>query len=342
VVRLSSRQPNVVSEMCEHRETNCQPCRRWRLALSHKQDLLAVARRRPGCREDAEDAVAEAMLRAVTFDGLDEDRIGAWMTRTLMNLCADRGRDLARGPQRHAYSIRMSLPAPGPEEQVTERLHATYATEQVGALPDGQREALLLKASGIPVGDVARRMGLGYKATESLLSRARATLRLSLVAGVAAVLARIARKAATPLPLATFALVGAMAALVTSSAGQSPVTPSPETEVVSETGGAELRRRPSPLRTRHAVVPDSSGSRSASGMPTPASTPSPGAPPAPGVGLDAPLEAAETLAGLVEEAVPVDEANAVASLPPCPPSAITPAAIVCPVDVPADAPRSPG
>lgn len=178
----------------------CQTCRRWLLAWSHRDDLLAIARRRLPCADDADDAVAEAMLRAVQFDELDEDRIGAWMTRVLINLCIDHNRERGREPRRRQYTQMIEMSTPTPEDVVVDRAAAATACRRLRGLPPSQQEALLLRAHGLSVPEVAARLGVGYKAAESLLSRGRAAVRLALVAGVAAFMggARNARQLSAP------------------------------------------------------------------------------------------------------------------------------------------------
>lgn len=167
---------------------DCTACRRWHLAWAHRADLLAVARKRVVCREDADDVVNEAMLRAVQFDGLDESRIAPWMTRVVVNLCTDAERDRARAGKRRHYAVMIDMPVPSPEDVVVDRAAAVTACERLSGLPHSQREAVLLRAAGLPVAQVASELGVPYKAAESLLSRGRATLRAGLVAGAAGVL----------------------------------------------------------------------------------------------------------------------------------------------------------
>lgn len=211
------------------RGIDCPTCRRWLLAWTHRADLLAIARRRLRCRDDADDVVAEAMLRAVQYEDLDEDRIGAWMTRVLINLCADRGRDLAKEPRRREYAVLMALPAATPEEVVVERGIAVSACASLGQLPPSQRQAVLLRASGMSVSEVASQLDVGYKAAESLLSRGRAAVRAALVAGVAGILAgmRPSRRASLAAGPVVLAALGALAVLTGTPAAPPEAVPLP-------------------------------------------------------------------------------------------------------------------
>ncbi|WP_260327003.1 RNA polymerase sigma factor [Streptomyces sp. TLI_185] len=147
---------------------------------SHREQLLRVARRRSMSQEDAEDAVHEAMLRAAERPDLDDERLGAWLTTVTMRLCVDRYRQVNREAE-----VRTSptLIAPGPvpvEEAVCDRAEAKWLAVRHGELPARQAEALRLKSEDLDVSQVAVRMGLSYRTVESLLARARRTLRASL------------------------------------------------------------------------------------------------------------------------------------------------------------------
>ncbi|GGV26576.1 hypothetical protein GCM10010260_78710 [Streptomyces filipinensis] len=153
---------------------------RWQRMWSHREQLLKVARRRSMSREDAEDAVHEAMLRAAERPDLDDERLAAWLTTVTMRLCVDRHRQVNREAE-----VRTSptLVAPGPvpiEEAVCDRAEARWLARRSGELPARQAEALRLKSEDLDVSQVAVRMGLSYRTVESLLARARRTLRASL------------------------------------------------------------------------------------------------------------------------------------------------------------------
>ncbi|ALC19865.1 sigma-70 family RNA polymerase sigma factor [Streptomyces pristinaespiralis] len=161
---------------------------RWQRAWSHREDLLKVARRRSVSAEDAEDAVHEAMLRAAEHPDLDDERLGAWLTTVTMRLCVDRHRQVHREAQVRS-SPRLHPPGPVPvEEAVCDRAEANWLAVRSSELPARQAEALWLKAEDLDVGQVASKMGLSYRTVESLLARARRTLRNSLAATLGLVL----------------------------------------------------------------------------------------------------------------------------------------------------------
>jgi RNA polymerase sigma factor (sigma-70 family) len=158
---------------------------RWRRTWSHREQLLRVARRRSASAEDAEDAVQEAMLRAVENTHVEDERLGAWLTTVTMRLCVDRHRQLSREAEVGNRSILARSPSTTVEEEVCDRAEARWLAGRSGDLPARQAEALWLKAEDLDVGQVARKMGLSYRTVESLLARARRTLRNALAGTLA-------------------------------------------------------------------------------------------------------------------------------------------------------------
>ncbi|MET9434109.1 sigma-70 family RNA polymerase sigma factor [Streptomyces sp. NPDC006551] len=159
----------------------------WQHLWSHREQLLKVARRRSLSTEDAEDAVQEAMLRAAENPHLDLDdpRLGAWLTTVTMRLCVDRYRQVNREAEVRRIP-RLVAPGPVPvDEAVCDRAEAKWLAFRSQELPARQAEALRLKAQDRDVGQVAQEMGLSYEAVESLLARARRTLRNSLAGTLA-------------------------------------------------------------------------------------------------------------------------------------------------------------
>lgn len=138
---------------------------------------------------DAEDAVQETLLRAaVNHGGLDQDRISGWLTAVTIRLCVDSHRQRER-ESRH-WGRAPGDPSPRTvDEEVCERDWATWAASHIDRLPPRQRAALLLKADGHDTGTVARRLGVSPRSAESLLARARRTLRSALLPAAVAVAA---------------------------------------------------------------------------------------------------------------------------------------------------------
>ncbi len=157
------------------------PGNRWELVWSHRDELLEMARSRSASAEEAEDAVQEAMIRAVEDPGVPYGRVRPWLRRATLRACADRRREIARDAE-----VRDSLSAAPAdpflvEEMACDRAEARWlAARSAELLPARQAEALRLHSQDLDVGQVAGVMGLSYRATESLLARARRSLRTAL------------------------------------------------------------------------------------------------------------------------------------------------------------------
>ncbi|MEU6592262.1 sigma-70 family RNA polymerase sigma factor [Streptomyces sp. NPDC046881] len=230
---------------------------RWQRMWSHREQLLKVARRRSMSPEDAEDAVHEAMLRAAERADLDDERLGAWLTTVTMRLCVDRYRQVNREAE---VGSRPTLVAPGPvpvEEAVCDRAEAKWLAVRSGELPARQAEALRLKSEDLDVSQVAVRMGLSYRTVESLLARARRTLRASLAGTLGLVLFLIGRgrprgggrvqAVAVTSTAATLAVAGLMLPYALDGDGGGTV-PTPRQPAVS--GAAQVLRTGSGMRVR--------------------------------------------------------------------------------------------
>ncbi|MFI2778948.1 sigma-70 family RNA polymerase sigma factor [Streptomyces sp. ALB3] len=161
------------------------PGNRWELVWSHRDELLEIARSRSASAEEAEDAVQEAMIRAVEDPGVQYGRVRAWLRRATLRACAERHRQVAREAELsrslHAAPVEPLLV----EEVACDRAEARWlAARSEELLPARQAEALRLHSQELDVGQVARAMGLSYRATESLLARARRALRHALAGGL--------------------------------------------------------------------------------------------------------------------------------------------------------------
>ncbi|MEX2971460.1 sigma-70 family RNA polymerase sigma factor [Streptomyces sp. C184] len=158
---------------------------RWQRMWSHREHLLRVARRRSMSVEDAEDAVHEAMVRAMENPHVEEERLGAWLTTVTMRLCVDRYRQVNREAEVGTRSTLTPHAFAPVDEVVCDRAEAKWLANRSGELPARQAEALWLKSEDLDVGQVARKMGLSYRTVESLLARARRSMRNSLAATLA-------------------------------------------------------------------------------------------------------------------------------------------------------------
>ena len=148
----------------------------------HTGSLLAVARRMLKAEGDAEDIVQEALVRVWHHAGtleLGPGGLRPWLRRVVTNLCLDHLR-------RHRLtSVVAEVPeaAEAPEQGrgLEEADLAKRVQTALAALPERQRVALTLfhyeGLSQIEVGDM---LGISDEAVESLLARARRSLKVAL------------------------------------------------------------------------------------------------------------------------------------------------------------------
>ena len=153
------------------------------LVLLHRDRLWAVALRTLADREEAADALQDALLSAyrsaATFRG--DARVTTWLHRVVVNACLDRVR------RRQA---RPTVPLPERDgvadpvdrrDVLAERETAMEVEAAMAALPVDQRVAILLvDVHGLPVEQAAAVLGVPTGTVKSRCSRGRARLALSL------------------------------------------------------------------------------------------------------------------------------------------------------------------
>ncbi len=145
------------------------------LVRRHRDRLWAVALRTLGDREEAADAVQEALLsafrRADTFRG--DAAVTTWLHRIVVNACLDRVRRRSARPTSPLGEL--DPPARGDDATAVEqRLDVSRA---LAALPDAQRVALVLvDMQGLSVAEVAQITGVAEGTVKSRCARGRAAL----------------------------------------------------------------------------------------------------------------------------------------------------------------------
>lgn len=145
----------------------------------HMQRAVRVAQRVVRDSAEADDIGQDAFLRvwshAASFDpGIA--RFTTWLYRIVLNLAFDRARRRSFAPIEEACDVRTSDPAPvdrlidDEERRTLEQAMANLSERQRGAIA-------LFHMEGLSGEESAKVMNLSAKAFESLLARARATLR---------------------------------------------------------------------------------------------------------------------------------------------------------------------
>ncbi|MEV5315530.1 RNA polymerase sigma factor [Streptomyces sp. NPDC052610] len=141
--------------------------------------------------QDAEDAAQEALIILYRKIGMlrASGALASWMFRIVRNECLRRTRALLhRRPAEQPGPMGTPGPleafggtAPSAEEDVLLRLEAERVAAAVAALPDDQRQVLVMRdIQGLPGRTVADRLGLSTAAMKSRLHRARSAVREAL------------------------------------------------------------------------------------------------------------------------------------------------------------------
>jgi RNA polymerase sigma-70 factor (ECF subfamily) len=152
------------------------------LVERHLAGVLAVARRMLRDDAEAEDVAQEAMLRLWrSAEGLEVGPNGLrpWLRRVVSNLCVDRMRSGKR------LTVVEEVPEQvEPANQLSDleaQDTSSRVAEALKALPDRQRAALtLFHYEGLSQIEVGKIMGISDEAVESLLARARRSLKAAL------------------------------------------------------------------------------------------------------------------------------------------------------------------
>lgn len=150
---------------------------RWQLLLPHQERLGRVARARLRSAEDAEDCVQETLLRAAMHRNLDEARVGAFLTATVVRLCVDFYRAAERQSRLKQRAVTLVRP-PDPEETACDFDEGRWMMRQAQRrLRGNEQKVMLARANGISAADVPGELKISTKAAESAFTRARMKLR---------------------------------------------------------------------------------------------------------------------------------------------------------------------
>lgn len=142
-----------------------------------------AARLLGGDRAEAEDVAQEAMLRlwrAAPGWRPGEAQVSTWLYRVVTNLVTDRHRARRRrggGALGLDEAPEVADAAPGAVAQLIEGDRLDALGRALAALPDRQREAVVLRhLEGLSNPEIAQVMGIGVEAVESLTARGKRAL----------------------------------------------------------------------------------------------------------------------------------------------------------------------
>lgn len=148
------------------------------LATRHLPRVFRHARRLLGDAAAAEDVAQEAMMRLWKIAAewrAGEAQVSTWLYRVTANLCTD---ILRRRPSVALDAIaERADPAPGAVQIMQENARAQALQDALDALPDRQREAVVLRhIEGLANPEIGEIMGLSTRAVESLTARGKRSL----------------------------------------------------------------------------------------------------------------------------------------------------------------------
>jgi RNA polymerase sigma-70 factor (ECF subfamily) len=170
-----------------HAHVDGDPAAFAELVRRHRDRLWAVAMRTIGDREEAADAIQDALLSAhraaAKFRG--DSAVTTWMHRIVVNACLDRMR------RRQAHPT-VPLPdgvhsgdgvphGPEPAAPMPDHDTALVVREALAELPAEQRAAIVLvDVQGYPVAEAAEILGVAEGTIKSRCARGRARMALTL------------------------------------------------------------------------------------------------------------------------------------------------------------------
>jgi RNA polymerase sigma-70 factor (ECF subfamily) len=161
----------------------------WHVWEAHRDYLYTIClRQMGGVREDAEDALSRAMLRA--YDKLprhaaDIGNLKGWLTRLVHNLCIDIHRERRRAiagwveidEMSAADEIRMSRRCRSPEDLFMVREVYSHVLDTVAALPERLREPFTLRFfDEMAYPDIAKRLTLTQENVRKRIQIARSII----------------------------------------------------------------------------------------------------------------------------------------------------------------------
>ena len=156
------------------------------LVREYRPQLVNHARRRLNCDESAEDAVQEALVRALRamprFNG--DYMVGPWLHRILANVCIDEGNRRRREGEK-SERVANTDPSVGPSPSAEVELGLDVDHSELSAAVDGlsepYREALRLRfVEELSYDEMAKAAGVSEDNARARVSRARSALRAAM------------------------------------------------------------------------------------------------------------------------------------------------------------------
>jgi RNA polymerase sigma-70 factor (ECF subfamily) len=151
------------------------------LLVRHEQKVFRFGLRMCGNEQDAQDVLQETLLAA--FRGVrrfrGDSQLSTWLYQVARSFCTKARRRGAGEPPRHeslegVAARAVSVQASSPDEQAHAREMARVIQEALLALPDSQREVVLLRdVEGLSAEEAAQVVGVEVPALKSRLHRAR-------------------------------------------------------------------------------------------------------------------------------------------------------------------------
>lgn len=173
VVKAQNGDNAAFAELIERHQTTCK-----RLALSILRDA-----------QDAEDEVQNAFWKAFEHIGQfqRDAKFSTWLSRIVVNQCLMRLRKDRRAKflyidegvaGEEVATLELPDHAPSPEDALAQTEMGQILHQEIGRIPPLLREVVLLRdIQGLPMPDVAERLGISVAAAKSRLLRARLELR---------------------------------------------------------------------------------------------------------------------------------------------------------------------
>lgn len=155
-----------------------------RLVRLHLDPIHGYLYRLTGSRPDAEDLAQETFLRLWRKAGSYQPgrvKVSTWLHTIAHRLCIDAFRRKRESPAKEGQE--MSDELSDPARQLSARETQAQIQEAISKLPERQRAAIVLcQVQGFSNAQAAEILAVNNRALESLLARARRTLRKTLAA----------------------------------------------------------------------------------------------------------------------------------------------------------------